>query len=297
MMYSSMPTMYNQSVHRKKVQLRRPLLTLVGLVAVLAMLRILNLGFCWHMNRLELQNKPVLSGIQYSFLGFSSEAKAKEELEKTGGFGKNTLTVISYYDLSTPIGSIIENRRETPGMVDLGRFIVYSCPGRSVTKLFPYGLLVQECSGKYYEKQYERFLLQRVLPARSGSLSFIEKPVSASPYLRWPHLLYFYAPLIMLLILTLRFGAGMLTGFIYFVEVFFLFDYYQALVDVPLFWVKNLTGGEFDAGGATMIAVGIAVFALLLCTAGLIQWKSLREYPSAKWWILFFFLLPFALRF
>ncbi len=300
-----MPSMY-QGLQKRKIGVQRPLLAVSVFIVVLLAVRILNLGLWWHTNRLELQNKAILSNTQYTFLGFSSRARATEELEKVGSFGTSATIAVAYYDLFTPIGFVVLNRQENSEMVDMGRLILHTCPGPSSTQLYFHGAIIQNCSGKISEKYYEQFLLQRLLKIVSSkitkpnvegkALSFIQKPLAGSNYLRLPYLIYFYVPLVFLILLTLNFGPGMLTGFFYFVEVFFLFDYRQVLAEVPFSWVKSLTGGEFGLSASMVTAVVVAVLALFLFTAGLFNWRSLRERPIARLWVLFFLLLPFIIR-
>ena len=296
-----------QGIRKRKEGIQRPLLAVMVFILVLLLVRMLNLGLWWHSNRLEIQHKAVLSNTQYTFLGFSSEAKAKKELDKMRNLGKSASVAVSYYDVFTPIGFAVFNRGQNTEMIDMGRLILYTCPGESSARMFFHGAISQNCSGMESEKYYEPFLLRRWFRLASSKLtgrksqgpppSFVLKPLANSHYLKVPYLIYFYLPFVLLILLTLHFGGGMLTGFFYFVEVFFLFDYRQVLAEVPFSWVKSITGGEFGLGAATVVSVAVAVLALLLFAAGLYQWKTLREHPVARLWVLFFVLLPLVLRF
>jgi hypothetical protein len=304
--HSSMPSMY-QGIKKRKTGIQKPLLAVLVFILVLLVIRILNLGLWWLTNRLEIQNNAVLSNTQYTFIGFSSEAGAKKELEKIRDFGKGDSVAVSYFDVFTPIGIMVHNRQQGTEMIDMGRLLLYTCPGSSSTKFFFHGAITQDCGGKVSEKYYEPYLAQRPIrlaanklrasSAGGPALSFIQKPVAKSEYLRVPYLIYFYFPLVLIILLSLHFGGGMLTGFFYFVELFFLFDYRQVLAEVPFAWVKSITGGEFGMSAATIVAVVVAALALILFASGLYRWKTLREHPAARLWVLFFLLLPLVLRF
>ena len=296
-----------QGIKKRKTGIQKPLLAVLVFILVLLTIRILNLGLWWLTNRLEIEHNTGLSNTQYTFVGFSSEAGAKRELEKLRDFGKGDSVAVSYFDVFTPIGFMVHNRKQGAEMIDMGRLLLYTCPGSSATKFWFHGAVTQDCAGKVSEKYYEPFLAQQLIrlgadklrdsTASGPALSFVQKPVAKSEYLRVPYLIYFYFPLVLLILLSLHFGGGMLTGFFYFVELFFLFDYRQVLAEAPFAWVKSITGGEFGMSAATIVAVVVAVSALILFVSGLYRWKTLREHPVARLWVLFFLLLPLVLRF
>lgn len=296
-----MPSMYDDSHFRRRDVWTNVIIFSLLLLLALALVRFGNLTLLWHMTRLELQHKPVSDG-DYRYLGFSGDRKAVEELSKQIDLNRQPVTVVAYYTMARPAKFLIHNRGSAR-MLDLGRLVVYACSGGSAVTLYPTGLIRQECQDREYAGYFEAPLLTKVIQAVAGKDSGVNKPsfilksMAQTGYLKIPYLLYFYVPLVLIVLFTLRFGPGFLIASFYYVEIFLLFDFRQVMVEVPFSWVLKGLGLEFSEGLAWGIAAGWTALAVAATVAGIFWWRQLKTEKWGIWFIFLLFLLPLVLRF
>lgn len=296
-----MPSVYDDSHFRRRDGWTNVMIFSLLLLLALALVRFGNLTLMWHMNRLELQNKPVSDG-DYHYLGLSGDRKAAGELSKQAGLNRQPVTVVAYYTMARPAKFLIHNR-DSARMLDLGRLVVYACSGGSEVTLYPTGMIRQECQDREYACYFEAPLLAKVIQAVAGSDSGVNKPsfilksLAQTGYLKIPYLLYFYVPLVLIVLLTLRFGPGFLIAAFYYVEIFLLFDFRQVMVEVPFSWVLKGVGLEFGEGLAWGMAAGWTALAVAAAVAGIFGWRQLKAEKWGVWFLFLILLLPLVLRF
>jgi hypothetical protein len=274
---------------------------IASLLLILAAVRFANLALLWHATKQELQNKNTLGSVDYTFLGFSSEAKAAQELKRRADFRGQPLSIVCFYNYAYPARFLAHNRAAA-AMVDLGRVIIQVCPGESAVTLYASGWLTQQCEEERrgsIEEPLLRSLLDQIAGHSPGAreFSFLSRPPSRSDYLKIPYLFYFFAPLVLIVLLSLRFGPGFLIAALYYVELFLLFDFKEVLVAVPFSWLLSQFNLEITDPLAWGLAAVLVCLAVAASVAGLYHYKQLRDQPWGKWLILFILLLPLALRF
>lgn len=295
------PSVYNDFHARDRKRWTSLTIFILLLLTALGLIRFGHLTMTWHMTRLELQKKPISDG-EYRYIGLADDRKAAEELENLSIFGRHSIGIVAYYNLAQPAKFMIHNRAAAK-MVDLGRMVIYACQGNSAVVFYASGLVSQKCpdgeSAAYYEIPLLSPFIQVITGRRADKPgpSFILKSLAQTGFLKIPYLLYFYVPLAVIVLLTMRFGLGFLMACFYYVEIFLLFDFRQALVEVPFSWALRGIGLQLTDGWAWGIAAGLMVLAVAGTVLGAANW---RQFKSDKWgiWCLFLvLLLPLALRF
>jgi hypothetical protein len=127
--------------------------------------------------------------------------------------------------------------------------------------------------------------------------SFVVKAQEQSPYLKIPYLIYFFLPLLLILVAIASTGEVMASAFFYYVEMFFLFDYKKLFAAIPLGWAFRALNIEISDFRLKLAAVLLALFFLACTVFGLWHWKKREITNWQKRIILFFILLPWFLFF
>ena len=125
--------------------------------------------------------------------------------------------------------------------------------------------------------------------------SFVVKAPETSRYLKIPYLIYFFLPLLLLAAAIIHFGPVMLAGCIYYVEMFFLFDYQNLFVNVPFGWLFKLVNFENSEVFTRFFAAALAIVFLAATVLGFWHWKKREVSVWQKRILLIFLLLPLAL--
>jgi hypothetical protein len=273
-------------------------------------LHFLNVFLQWTMIRLELAHGPVFRSPTYSFLGFSlfnqKEIAAIRYFENSS----QPTRVFGFFDFYHPAIFAVWNKNEMT-FIDLGPIVMAVPTGFSRISFLPGSIFLLEHENKASLKYFgaspggvhwhnflaKKFSASGLVSREKLAVSFVIKELEKSRYLKIPYLIYFYIPLLMIILLAMRHGSVLLAAFFYYAEILFLFDYRKMFVTIPFDWLFKLFNWEISAGQVEVTAtVMIAIF-VLCAVFGLWRWKK-NSVPSwGKRIILFFILLPFFLFF
>jgi hypothetical protein len=280
------------------------------LIAFLLLIHFLNLFLQWTMIRLELAQAPVFMSPEYTMLGFS--LFKRDEIATVGYFRNSSqpTRVFGFFDFFHPAIFDVWNKSEQ-AFVDLGPVVAALPAGFSRVTFFPAALFSLEhekgAAMKNFNASPGALLWQRILakklvapgPGSRKSLpvSFVVKDLEKSKYLKIPYLIYFYLPLLIIVLSTIGYGRILLTALFYYAEIFFLFDFRKIFVTVPFDWLFNLLKWDPGVGVVELVGAVVAVLFVLGGAYGLWHLKKEGRSVWGKRLILFFILLPLFLFF
>ncbi|NIM18454.1 MAG: hypothetical protein GTO45_41270 [Candidatus Aminicenantes bacterium] len=296
----------------KKTGLKVNIFHLIGLLVILLVVfRFVNLTLWWFMGKLELKNlvyQPakmlmLTKNIHYTFLDFSNYKKAEKKCREFAQKrpGDNTIHVAAYFNLLHPGIFLIQNNNGN-SFVDLGRIIVTTAPGFSTFTLYLSDFIEKRYNHKVARKHLgTSLLLSTLLPHKQqdpgNRITFILKPSEKLKYLDIPYLLYFYLPLVLILIFSHMYSRAVFLSFFYYSFLFLLFDFRAVLFTVPFNWVME----SFDLVPSGLVetwgAIVVALLFTLLGIIGIFSWKKQQNIFKERLIVLFFLLLPLFLRF
>lgn len=293
------------------------LLILLMLVAA----RFINLTICWNAVKLELQGNPSIPLMNYRFLGLSDYETAQGKLTGLVNSQIREFTVVSYYDLFHPAVFLIHSRSKTP-LVNVG--IMNVLPGKGFVDYFFHPTEILEARSNETNRQAV-YYGSAIFPAiywniarrlsgqevgeeagtKSRPISFIINPVEDADYLKIPYYVYFYFPLLLILILTAFYGKPFCISFFYYIGLLLLFDFRRVLFTIPFSWFINLLGLNISPTMAAVIAVAWAILFFFGGLSGIVYVINKRKENLGtiqltiwgKGLIVFFILLPLFLRF
>ncbi|MGD2084877.1 MAG: hypothetical protein PVH61_01715 [Candidatus Aminicenantes bacterium] len=298
---SEFPSIYDEKQF-KRVGLRVNLFYLFAiLIILLVVFRFINLTMWWFTTHLELTNKPSDKQIKYTSLHLATHERAKEKcLELSQRSPAANVIVVSYFNLLHP-GIFLVLNKAKHSMVDLGRIVIPLGPG-----LFTFRIHLTDRIEKQWGQTVKRtrfatsILLSFFIkeePAAGKDISFILKSIEKTEYLDIPYLIYFYLPLVLILIFSSFYSRAVFTSFFFYTGLFLLFDFKTVLFRVPFGWLTQLFNIQdttaVDGGGAVVVAVLFTMLGFY----GLFNWKNRRDIFKEKLIVLFFLLLPIFLRF
>jgi hypothetical protein len=280
------------------------------LLAALLAVHFLNLFMHWTITRQELAEKPAYRTPEYTFLGLSllnrEKIAAVQRLPNAAPSGR----VFAFYDGLHPSVFLVWNNGRREEFFDLGPLLVAVPAGASRVSLLPAGIFLLRQGKMTVVKNYDgsilggiwaRYWQNKIGAAGKGGQSmpgsFVVKQEEGATRLKLPYLVYFYLPLLLILILAATSGLGLASAFFYYAEMFFLFDFQKLFVTVPLGWLFNALGVELRDPWAKVLAVSMALLFLAASLYGLWRWRNAEIPGSRKWVVLFFILLPFSLFF
>jgi hypothetical protein len=292
---------------RKPRQTRPTVFFFLLLVAVLLAVHFLNLFLQWTMIRMELAAGPVFESPAYSFLGFSSFNQ--KEIAAIRYFENSSLVtrVFGFFDFSHPAIFAIWNKKDM-AFIDLGPVVMAVPAGFSRVSFFPGSVFLlqqgKKTAVKYYGdaiagRAWHVFLTKKYHSPKNneGQLpaSFVVKAPETSRYLKIPYLIYFFLPLLLIGIAVIRFGLGMFAAFLYYVEMFFLFDYQNLFVKIPFGWILHLLNFKIAEASSQFIAAALAIVFVACAVFGFWHWGKREISPWPRRILLLFVLLPLAL--
>jgi hypothetical protein len=295
------PSIYDEKQF-KKAGLRVNLFYLFGiLIILLVVFRFINLTMWWFTTHLELNNKPPDKQVKYLSLLLSSHEKAKEKcLELSQRYPAANVSVVSYFNLLHP-GIFLVHNKAKYSTVDLGRMMITLGPGLFTFKIHLTDIIEKQRDQAF---QWARFTTSILLsfftkgdPAANKDISFILKSVEKTAYLDIPYLIYFYLPLVLILIFSSFFSRALFTCFFFYTGLFLLFDFKAVLFRVPFSWLFQLFNIKDSTPVEGVGAVVVVVLFTLLGVIGLVNWKKRRDIFTERLIVLFFILLPVFLRF
>lgn len=314
-----LPNLYDEAEVRKsglRYPARRAFFIFILVLALLVVVRFLNQTLLWNVFRMELEKGPPPGRGEYAFLvaaGRMDRASLLLTAETVRPLAETV--VIGYHDFFRPARFLIRSGKPL-SFVDVGPALVAVGPGVSAVTLYASDIVTIGAGGSIRAAYFGDAPLasvfrrlarkmgdrsesaNRVHPAKPAKpVSFLLKPPETSTFLRIPPLLYFFLPGVLILLSAAFLGRSVFCSFFYYLELFFLFSGKKALVSVPFFWLfRNRLPEPSDPW-----IWGIAVLLLFLSvaggTAGLLDWKKIGRGRLEKWVVLFFLLLPLALRF
>jgi hypothetical protein len=295
---------------KKEKPTTRPWAHLSLLLAALLVAHFLNLLMHWTVTRQELAEKPAYRTPEYTFLGFSllnqEKIAAVQRLPNAAPSGR----VFAFYDWLHPAVFLVWNNNKGEEFFDLGPLLVAVPAGASRVSLLPAGIFLLRQREMTVVKNYGGSILGSIWAGYwhkkigaagkgGGSMpgSFVVKQEEGAIRLKFPYLVYFYLPLLLILVLAATSGMGLAASFFYYAEMFFLFDFQKLFVTIPLAWLFNALGVELHDPWVKVLAVSMALLFLAASLYGLWRWKNAEIPGSQKWVVLFFILLPFSLFF
>lgn len=300
---NNLPSMYDEKKF-KRARTRINILYLFGpLIILLVIFRFLNLFGWWQVTKLELTRQPSNKRASYTFLDFSNHKKAQEKLlestQKTAGPAASII-VVSYFNLLQPGVFLIRNN-EGLSLVDLGKVIVTTKSGLSTFTLYLSDCIEEKRKDSKDAARFGSSILSKLLGKKElpseKKISFLLKSPEKSKYLKIPYLIYFYFPLLIILILSHFYSPAVLTAFFYYPALFLLFDFKNLFFTVPFQWLtRSLNIGIPDVMGGLAAVIVVLLFTLI-GVAGISNWKKQRVILKEKLIIFFFLLLPLFLRF
>ncbi len=274
------------------------------------LIHFLNLFLQWTVVRKELAEGPAFQTPEYTFIGFSpfnqNKIAAVRLLRNSAPDGR----IFAFFNCLHPAIFLIWNNKQKEDFVDLGPVVVAVPPGASRVSFFPGSVFLlrqgRKTAVKYFGDaivgQAWLGLLDKKFRERGGNAaplsgSFVAKAPETSRYLKIPYLLYFFLPLLLIAVAIIRFGPVMLAGCIYYVEMFFLFDYQNLFVNVPFGWLFKIVNFENSEASTRFFAAALAIIFLSGTILGFWHWQKRQASPWQKRILLFFMLLPLALYF
>lgn len=306
-----LPSVYDPNQF-KKTRPKVNIFYLIGLLVILLVVfRFINLTLWWFMGKLELTSlvyQPakmlmLTENVNYSFLDFSNYKKAEKKCREFAQQhpGDKTIHVAAYFNLLHPGVFLIQNNNGN-SFVDLGRIIVTAAPGLSTFTLYVSDFIEKHRNHKKTKKHLgTSLLLSSLLPLKTqdtgNRITFILKPPEKLKYLNIPYLLYFYLPLVLILIFSHMYSRAVFLSFFYYLFLFLLFDFRAVLFTVPFNWVMEsfdlVPSGLIETWGAMVVTLLFTLLGII----GIFSWKNRRNIYKERLIVLFFLLLPLFLRF
>lgn len=306
-------TLYDEESYKPKSSFLKIILIGLSVAVLLITLRFLNHMLYWNMAKLELKNSKTARIEDFSFLGFSSYKKAQKKLLDFSTIKINEKVIVSYYDLVHPAVFIINNRG-TKKFVNIGIMNVY--PESGITTLFFHPTEIIEsrrenapAKASYYGTSLFPQLYKALAKQKSGAekgrgISFILNPLEDAKYLKIPYMIYFYLPLLVILIMGANFRR-FLISFFYYLGMFLLFDFKKVFFTGPFSWLTNLIGINISHTVTAIISALILTIFLIIGFLGIFYNRKREAGEAAGYYlttwgkglIVLFLLLPFVLRF
>ena len=280
------------------------------LLAALLVAHFLNLFMNWTVIRRELVQKPTYHSPEYTFLGFAplnrEKIAATQRLPNAAPSGR----VFASFDPFHQAVFTVWNNGGEGDFFDLGPVLVAVPAGASRITFFPgsvfmlrhgEGELARNYGGSIFGSVWAGWLSHNSTKGKNGNVgmpgSFVAKQEQGSTSLRVPYLVYFYLPLVLIVILMATHGTAMAAAFFYYAGMFFLFDFQKLFVTVPLSRLFAVLGVEPADSWTRVLAVTLALVFLGAAVHGLWRWKNSEMPGSGKWFVWFFILLPLFLFF
>ncbi|MCP4218697.1 MAG: hypothetical protein GY765_28955 [bacterium] len=306
--------------HQYKVKASIPLILLVVAVILLMLVaaRFLNLGMHWQTSRMQVEQDPLtantMSSIDYHFEGLAGyNAVMKKYFDPKRTPSKKPIIVASYFDPAHQEAFIINNKGASI-FVNLGKLTVYAKKGITSIHLYPTEIMeIWEPKQKAVVMYYGSTLFPAIYHkfaeytaerdgGKVGKVSLIRNKVIETFYLQIPYYIYFYFPLISILVLISRYGGTFCIAFFYYLEIYLLFDYKMVIFSVPFSWLLKPLGLEISHQIIALIAILLVIIFVVLGFVGVFTRRKDQPVEMtftvwAKGFLIFFLLLPFFLRF
>jgi len=274
-------------------------------IGALLVVRTVNVGFLWYLQSREIKSQSFFVSDTYQFLGPSTGAAAREKLALHPPSPRHPTAVVSYFNLVHSAIFLIDHRGERT-FLELGRLAVYIQPGLSWVYIHPEDIVEVHRQAAVQTKYFGQAPLAMVFEGLARlfangdtpgtGISYVEKPLEDSRFLRWSYFCYFFLPLIFIVWFSSMVGPGFHVSFFFYVGLFFLFDFKRVLVTVPFFWLFDFFGGAPSPAVVLVFSMSLLLIFFTLFVRGLLRWKSMEPDTWARPMVLFFILLPLFLR-
>lgn len=295
---------------KKPRQIRFSITFIPLLLIFLLLIHFLNLFLQWTVIRKELALAPAFQVPEYTFIGFSplnqKKIAAVQLLRNSAPAGR----IFSIFDMWHPAIFMVWNNNRNENFVDLGPVVMAVPPGSSRVSFFPGSVFLlqqgKKIAVKYFGdaivgRAWHDFLLKKVQNRKGNEAqihgSFVVKALETSRYLKIPYLIYFFLPLLLIGVAIIRFGPVLFAAFIYYVEMFFLFDYQNLFVTVPFGWIFKFANFEISEASTKFFAAALAIVFVACTLLGFWHWRKRKISAWPKRIVLFFVLLPLVLFF
>jgi len=302
------PSIYNES-HSRKPFFRSPgifLGQLVLMIIVLLGIRFVNTALLWHINKSEIVNNTITQGEGIRFVGFSTYNAAKKDFMTESQLNPHGTQITCFYSFFHPMIFLI-NKQDTRTFLELGRFDTVLKTGLTEITIFTSEIIRFQHGHKVTYKYIGNSLLKSMFAAMATKrnqkegegppFSFILKPLEKSKYLKTPYLIYFFLPLIIIILLSQHYGIATLFAFIYYLEAFFLFDLKAFFVVGPFSWLFKFLGLEVSSLLVATVSILSVVIFLFFTFKGMAHMRNKGKNHWEKFFILLFIFIPFFLRF
>lgn len=271
------------------------------LLIMLVVIRFINLGMWWFVTHKELTHKPAVKEMKYVSLHFSNYDKAKKKcLELSQKQSSATVNIVSYFNLLHPGVFLIHNKAKFSA-VDLGRIVLPLKTGLFTIKMHLTDSIEKQWNQTKKQTSFGYSLLLNFFTIKESKahqdVSYILKSLKETEYMDIPYLIYFYLPLVLILLLSNFYSQAVFTSFFYYTGLFILFDFKNLFFTVPFNWLTQLLKIKDTASIEAWAAVTVAVLFTILGFVGLFQWKKRRDLLKENLIVFFFILLPLFLRF
>ena len=258
----------------------------------------------------------------YNFLGFSGYNSARARLLSLANRQNKDVSIVAYYDFFHSTVFLLYSRSHKP-MVNLG--ILNLLPDKGFVDCFflPSEIInvrtnkddtVSNQAVYYGTSSFpaiywnlaswisrDRIQIGEKAGTMPQRISFILNSNEKSDYLKIPYYIYFYFPLLLILILTSFYGKPFCLSFFYYLGLFLLFDYKKSFFTVPFSWLTDILGKNFSSSETAIIAGGLVSLFILVGLLGLFSFINKKRRLQLTIWgkglIFFFILLPLFLRF
>lgn len=306
----------------KKPNILKALLVSLLILLMLVAARFINLTIWWNMTKLELQSNSALPMKNYNFLGFSGYKSAKEQLINLANRQIREVSIVSYYDFFHSAVFLLHSRSTNP-LVNLG--IMNVLPGKGFIDCFflPSEIMKMRTNkdgiitdqAVYYGASPFPVLYGNLAGHISGEgtrigegtgkkpqpISFILSSNEKANYFKIPYYIYFYLPLLLILILISFYGKPFCLAFCYYLGLFLLFDYKKVFFTLPFSWLIDILGKNFSSSETALIPGGFVILFSIVSLIGLFSFINKKRRLQLTTWgkglIFFFILLPLFVRF
>lgn len=306
-------TLYDKSQYKPKVSFVKILFVIIFVLALLFAVRFLNHMLWWNVTKWEIKSSQTGRSESFTFLGLANVEKAQKKLSYFSQTSIQEKTIVSYYDLVHPAVFIINNRG-AKSFVNIGMLNVYPEPGITTLSFYPSEIIKTKREkipatafyfGHCLFPKLFGALATHISDGGAGKgISFIFNPVEDSKYLKIPYMIYFFLPLLIIILLGAHYPKFIIS-FFYYVGLFLLFDFKRVFFSIPFSWLTNLLGLEVSHIVSAIISALMLIVFIVAGFAG-IFYKRRRDpldysgYYLTYWGkglVIFFILLPLVLRF
>ncbi len=306
------PSVYDKAKfkeYKKKGFTGNFLFIVVLVVILLIIVRFANLYMQYHMTKLELKSSSLCKEIDFNFLGLSGYEKARKRLLQSDLTQTKKIKVVCFYDLFYPAVFFINNKDKL-SFVDLGKLVVYVDSGLSVIYFYQFDVIKSKVNETEIVRSFGNSLVFPIfrgvckilgydlnIEKRSKKdISYIIKSTENFKYLKTPYLLYFYIPLLLIILFAFFYSNAIFISFLYYIEIFFLFDLKEVFV-VPFSWLLNFLNIQASDMVVLVGTCSLCVLFLIAGILGLFNWKNIQNQSFERGFILFMLLLPIFIRF